>query len=123
MSSYYLPSESKIGAGYMAHRLAQVMVGRGHDVTMFSPCRRPDDATYRHVHLPLQGPRRTLRWPLVVRRLDLSGFDVFHAHGDDHLRLGRPDAGPRAHHARLVPRPRRCTSTGPASGCAWCCWA
>jgi len=90
MCSYYLPSESKIGAGYMAHRLAQVMVGRGHDVTMFSPCRRPDDATYRHVHLPLQGPRRTLRWPLVVRRLDLSDFDVFHAHGDDHLRVGRP---------------------------------
>ena len=31
-----------------------------------------------------------MRWPLAVRRLDLSGFDVFHAHGDDHLRLGRP---------------------------------
>ncbi len=90
MSSYYLPSESKIGAGYMAHRLAQVMTGRGHAVTMFSPCRRPDDAVYQHVHLPITGSLRTLRWPLVIRGLDLSRFDVFHAHGDDHLRVGRP---------------------------------
>ncbi len=89
MSSYYLPSESKIGAGYMAHRLAQVMVARGHDVTMFSPCSRPDDATYHHVALPLTGAGRTFRWAWSIRRLDLSGFDVFHAHGDDYLRPRR----------------------------------
>jgi len=90
MSSYYLPSGSKIGAGYMAHRLAQVMMGRGHEVTMYSPCARPDDAAYRHVALPLAGAGRTFRWAWSVRQLDLSGFDVFHAHGDDYLRLGRP---------------------------------
>jgi len=90
MSSYYRPSESKIGAGYMAHRLALVMVARGHEVTMFSPCRRPDDATYDHVQVPMTGSLRTMRWPWAIRRLDLTGYDVFHAHGDDHLRLGRP---------------------------------
>jgi len=90
MSSYYLPSESKIGAGYMAHRLAQVMVDRGHDVTMFSPCRRPDDARYDHVHVELSGSLRTVRWARRIGRLDLQAFDVYHAHGDDHLRAGRP---------------------------------
>lgn len=90
MSSYYLPSESKIGAGYMAHRLAQTMADRGHTVTMFSPCRRPDDARYDHVHVPIRGRLRTFRWPFHLRRLDLTAFDVYHAHGDDHLRIGRP---------------------------------
>jgi phosphatidyl-myo-inositol alpha-mannosyltransferase len=89
MSSYYLPSQSKIGSGFMAHRLAQVMVRRGHHVTMFSPCPRPDDASYDHVALPLTGAGRTFRWAGSVRQLDLSGFDVFHAHGDDYLRRGR----------------------------------
>ena len=90
MTSYYLPSESKIGAGYVAHRFAEAMVGRGHDVTMFSPCRRPDGATYRHVHVPITGHLRTFRWPFSIRALDLSGYDVLHTHGDDHLRVGRP---------------------------------
>lgn len=90
MSSFYLPSESKIGAGYMAHRLAQVMVDRGHQVTMFSPSRRPDDARYDHTHVVQTGSMRTVRWPFRLRQLDLSGFDVYHAHGDDHLRIGRP---------------------------------
>jgi phosphatidylinositol alpha-mannosyltransferase len=89
MSSYYLPSESKIGAGYMAHRLAQVMAERGHDVTMFSPCVKPEDARYEHVHVVQTGSLRTVRWPFRVRQLDLSSFDIYHAHGDDHLRVGR----------------------------------
>ena len=31
--SYYLPSESKIGAGWMAHRLSNALVARTHDLT------------------------------------------------------------------------------------------
>ncbi|MEY2420245.1 MAG: phosphatidyl-myo-inositol alpha-mannosyltransferase [Acidimicrobiaceae bacterium] len=89
MSSYYLPSESKIGAGYVAHRLAQVMVDRGNSVTMFSPCRRPADARYDHVAVPMAGSLRTFRWGFRLRGLDLSDFDVYHAHGDDHLRARR----------------------------------
>jgi len=48
------------------------------------------DARYEHVHLPVRGSLRSLRWPVRVRGLDLEDFDVFHAHGDDHLRVGRP---------------------------------
>ncbi len=90
ISSYYLPSESKIGAGYQAHGLAQALTARGHQVTMFSPCIKPDDAKYEHQHMPITGHLRTFRWPFYLRRLDLSGYDVFHAHGDDHLIWRRP---------------------------------
>jgi phosphatidylinositol alpha-mannosyltransferase len=93
MSSYYLPSESKIGAGFQAHGLAQALARRGHDVTMFSPCRRPDDARYNHVHVPLSGRFRTFRWPARIRELDLRDFDIFHAAGDDYLLFGRPRPG------------------------------
>lgn len=89
MASYYLPSESKIGVGYVAHRFANVMVARGHHVTMFSPAPRPTDAAYSHNHMPLSGRLRTFRWPTVLRAGDFSGFDVLHAHGDDHLCVGR----------------------------------
>ena len=93
MTSYYLPSESKIGAGYVAHRLAQEMTARGHEVTMFSPCRRPDDANYRHEHVPMTGSMRTFRWAVRIRDLDLGGFDILHAHGDNHLRSRRRSPG------------------------------
>jgi phosphatidyl-myo-inositol alpha-mannosyltransferase len=89
MSSYYLPSESKIGAGYVAHRLAGAMTERGHDVTMFSPCSKPDDAKYQHVQVAVSPPLRTQRWALALRHLDLDGFDVFHAHGDNHFRVSK----------------------------------
>lgn len=89
MTSYYLPGESKIGAGYQAHGLAQALTRRGHRVTMFSPCAKPEDACYGHHHIPIRGRLRTLRWPFLLRRIDLSGFDVLHAHGDDHLFAGR----------------------------------
>jgi phosphatidylinositol alpha-mannosyltransferase len=89
MSSYYLPSESKIGAGYMAHRLAQVMAERGHDVTMFSPCAKPEDAIYEHTLVAMTGSLRTFRWAIRLRQLDFAGFDVIHVHGDNHLRPRR----------------------------------
>jgi phosphatidyl-myo-inositol alpha-mannosyltransferase len=87
MTSYYLPSGSKIGAGHMAHRLAQTLAQRGHDVTMFSPCPAVEGGAYAHRQVALTGPMRTFKWGNEVRRLDLTGFDVLHAHGDDHLRV------------------------------------
>lgn len=88
-SSYYLPSESKIGAGYQAHGLAQAMVRAGHEVTMFSPCTKPDDARYEHVQVPVHKPAATFRWALALRRQDLRDFDVFHAAGDDYWFMGK----------------------------------
>lgn len=98
MSSYYLPSESKIGAGFQAHGLAQALVRRGHDVTLFSPCRRPEDAEYNHVHVPLSGRLRTFRWSARIRDIDFRGFDIFHAAGDDYLLFGKA----RPAHARTL---------------------
>jgi glycosyltransferase involved in cell wall biosynthesis len=83
--AFYLPSESKIGAGWMAHRFANTMAGRGHHVVMFSPSAKPDDAVYRHEHVPLTGKNRIVQWARRMRDIDFSGFDVLHAQGDDHL--------------------------------------
>lgn len=88
-SSYYLPSESKIGAGYQAHGLAQALVRAGHEVTMFSPCVKPDDAIYGHVKVDVHKPLATFRWAFALRRQDFSGFDVFHAAGDDYWFMGK----------------------------------
>ncbi len=89
MSSYYLPSESKIGAGYQAHGLAQAMVRAGHEVTMYSPCTKPEDARYHHERVEVGSPMATFRWAFALRRVDLSGFDVFHAAGDDYWFMGK----------------------------------
>lgn len=84
MISYYLPSESKIGVGYQVHELANELVRRGHTVDVFSPCRPVEGARYGHVHLPMTGPLRTFRFASVMRRQDISTYDVLHAHGEDY---------------------------------------
>jgi len=92
VTSYYLPSESKIGAGWMSHRLANALVEIGHDVTMFSPAVECEDALYTHRRVPLSGRLRTVRWGWTLRSLDLSSFDALLAQGDDHF--VRKDAVP-----------------------------
>lgn len=109
MTSYYLPSESKIGAGHVAHGLAQAMVDRGHHVTMFSPCRRPDDARYDHELVTMTGSLRTFRWANRIRQLDLVGFDILHAHGDNHLRWGRSPPVVRTMHGSCFAEARHIT--------------
>lgn len=84
MTSYYLPSESKIGVGHQVHALANGLTDRGHEVTVFSGCGPTHGAKYRTVRIPLRGSLRTFRFATAIRRLDLSGFDVLHAHGDDY---------------------------------------
>lgn len=84
MISYYLPSESKIGVGYQVHELANELARRGHHVDVFSPCRPVEGALYGHVHLPMTGSLRTFRFAFVMRRQDLSSYDVLHAHGEDY---------------------------------------
>ena len=44
MISLYLPSNSKIGAGYQAHAMANAFSERGWEVTMHSPADKPEDA-------------------------------------------------------------------------------
>lgn len=85
LASLYLPSASKIGAGYMSHRLANALADLGHEVTMFSPSGRCSDARYEHRTVELTGRARTFKWGWELRRQDLSGFDALLAQGDDHF--------------------------------------
>jgi len=83
------------GVSYVVHRLANTLVGRGHRLTMFSYDPAPADALYTVNRLPLRAwgeplPGRLTITPLVLSGLDLRGFDVMHAHGDDHFVLRRP---------------------------------
>ena len=84
MTSYYLPSGSKIGVGYQVHALANGLVDRGHDVTVFSGCPESSGSRYRTVRLPAPRRWRTFAFARSIARLDLSSFDVLHAHGDDY---------------------------------------
>ena len=84
MISYYLPSGSKIGVGYQVHELANELVRRGHQVDVYSECRPTEGALYGHHHIKLTGPLRTFRFATKLRRVDWSGYDVLHAHGDDY---------------------------------------
>lgn len=87
--SMYLPSASKIGAGYQAHHVANALVDRGHEVTIFSPSPRPSDARYRVTQVHLSGSLRTFQFAWKLRGVDFSSFDVLHAHGDDYWLFGR----------------------------------
>lgn len=84
MISYYLPSGSKIGVGYWVDEFASALVRRGHSVTVFSACPPVAGAVYDTQVIPLAGSLRTFRFALEVRKLDLTDFDVLHAHGDDY---------------------------------------
>jgi glycosyltransferase involved in cell wall biosynthesis len=89
MISLYLPGDSKIGSGYQAHYMANAMTRRGHEVTMFSPCGRPDDAAYRHRRVDPGKRFRTFGFAWALRREGLDGYDAVHAHGDDYWLWGR----------------------------------
>ncbi len=84
MISLYLPSGSKIGAGYQAHAMANAFAAHGWRVTMFSPCEKPVDGDYEHVKVSVGAFARTFRFAWELRRYDWSAFDVVHAHGDDY---------------------------------------
>jgi len=78
------------GVTYAVHRLANALVSRGHEVTVFSFDSAPADASYGVVTLPLAARGqavlgRLILAPLLLNTLDLRRFSVMHAHGDDHF--------------------------------------
>jgi phosphatidylinositol alpha-mannosyltransferase len=81
--SHYLPTGSKIGVGYVVHYMANELVQRGHQVTVFSRSPKPDDAFYEVVVVPVGKRLRTLGFAWNLRRYDFTQFDVLNAHGDD----------------------------------------
>jgi glycosyltransferase involved in cell wall biosynthesis len=89
ITSLYLPSGSKIGVGYQVHNLANELVRRGHQVTVFSQSGAGEDSLY-HVEVVESGKRlRTFGFAWGLRRYDFSRFDVLNAHGDDWFLWGR----------------------------------
>ncbi len=87
--SNYLPSGSKIGVGYWSDRFARELVRRGHEVVVFSTCPEVHGAPYETRSIDLSGRLRTFRFAWALRSVDLSGFDVLHAQGDDYWLAGR----------------------------------
>ena len=81
----FLPSVSRGGVGYFTHGLCNALVHRGHSVTVFSQDSAPEDALYQVHCVPKSSCvwKDPLLFPFQVRRLDLSGFDIVHAQGDD----------------------------------------
>ena len=80
------------GVGYQVDLLAAGLSQRGHDVTVFVVDEPPTARSYRAVQVPTSGgrSRRILGVGRSFARLDLSTFDVVHAHGDDWLFGRRP---------------------------------
>jgi glycosyltransferase involved in cell wall biosynthesis len=87
--SLYLPGGSKIGVGYQVHAFANQMVMRGHEVTVISSCSPGEDPAYAHRLLRRCGRGRTFRFAWDLRGVDLSEFEVLHAHGDDWFLWGK----------------------------------
>lgn len=80
----FLPSRSRGGVGHFTHGLAQALVARGHEVTVFSQDPAPADARYSVTRVPVRDGRLApLAFPWALRQCDFSGFDVIHAQGDE----------------------------------------
>lgn len=89
----FLPSRSRGGVGHFTHGLAQALVTRGHEVTVFSQDPAPDGARYAVERVPVrEGRLSPLAFPWALRRCDFRNFDVIHAQGDEQWlpRRGRP---------------------------------
>jgi glycosyltransferase involved in cell wall biosynthesis len=89
MTSLYLPGGSKIGVGYQVHNLANQMVRRGHEVTVFSLCEAGEAPLYELRKLKPRQRLRTFGFAWDLRAVDFSSFDVLHAHGDDWFLWGK----------------------------------
>lgn len=90
LQAFLPPSPQAGGVGHQVDLLASELARRGEVVTVFAVDGPSADRPYRVVRV-LVGPgrwRRVLGVGWRFARLDLSGFDAVHAHGDDWL-LGR----------------------------------
>jgi glycosyltransferase involved in cell wall biosynthesis len=86
-----LPPDSFTGVAIQVHRLANALVGLGHEVFIYSHSDQPEDAKYQVLKINLPGLRLALRlapflkrfwYPLWYRQLPTQGYDAIHVHGD-----------------------------------------
>jgi len=93
--SSHLPSPDRAktgGVAYVAHRQANALAQRGHNVTVFTADDRPADACYQVRRVHSTHPANPFRawlwlWQLAFRysTQDFSDFDIIHAHGNNAL--------------------------------------
>ena len=109
------PNRKPGGVEIFVHRLANRLIDRGHDVTVFTFGSRPDDARYRVIKIGASwlGARRVARLtlaPLVLNRMPHAGFDVLHLHGDDWFLLSRRMATVRTFYGSALFEARSATT-------------
>ena len=88
VTNAFLPSEQPSGVPTQVHRLANALVAKGHDVTVFSFSPKPADATYAlHQFKRPPLPPRFFPYFMAYRlaTTDFSAFDVVSASGDNYL--------------------------------------
>jgi phosphatidyl-myo-inositol alpha-mannosyltransferase len=113
-SSLPRPGRKLGGVEVFVHRLGNRLTARGHEVTVFTFGVRPEDAYYRVIRAgdPRLGGRaaRLTAAPLVLNRLDQSGYDVLHLHGDDWFFWRRRIPTVRTFHGSALYEARSATS-------------
>lgn len=91
MAHVDLPNETKGGVAAQAHHLANTLVDRGHDVTMFTFSPAYDECRYSVRQLRSAARLKRLRSFLLAGTMaciDFSPFDIVHTHGDNYLLWG-----------------------------------
>lgn len=112
------PDRKPGGVDVLIDRVARRLVARGHVVRVFTYSPAPAGATYDVQQLEPSSwrhrkPRRMLSVPRALNRVDFSGLDVLHLHGDDwfyrrrKLPTVRTFYGSALHEARTATRWRR----------------
>lgn len=92
MTHVDLPNESKGGVAFQVHYLANTLVERGHDVTLFTFSPAYADCRYRVRQYPITSRVRRFKAFLLaghLARTDFRRFDILHTHGDNYLLCGR----------------------------------
>jgi phosphatidyl-myo-inositol alpha-mannosyltransferase len=91
MTHVNLPNESKGGVAFQSHYLANTLVTRGHDVTMFTFSPPYADCLYKVHQYPIALKNRKLQpflpflFAYNLSRTSFTEFDIVHSHGDNFL--------------------------------------
>jgi len=92
MTHVDLPNESRGGVAFQAHYLANALVDRGHEVTMFTFSPVYADCRYQVHQYHLLSQWHRLKAFVFATRLastNFDSFDIIHTHGDNYLLWGQ----------------------------------
>jgi phosphatidylinositol alpha-mannosyltransferase len=112
MANAVLPSEEQAGVPYQVHHLANALVARKHDVTVFSFSPLPQGGLYnihRYPRLPLLRKCDPFVFAYHLAMTNFATFDVLHVHGDNFL-LWRAHPQVRTFHGSAADEARTATT-------------